>query len=230
LSRQLASYNKSDPPPSRVKPIPSSIIQHTITLLTSSNHPRAHTIADMLTLGFYFLLRPGEYAQTANPESTPFCLRDVHLHIGTTRLHHLTCPLQSLDSATFVCLEFTDQKNGVRGELIGLGRSGTPAFCPVQACANRVRHLRQYNAAPTTPLYAYFSSTWQAITTTILTTELRRSVPALGHTVGIVPSDISVRSLRSSGAMALLCARIDTDEIRLLGRWRSDEMLRYLHV
>jgi hypothetical protein len=183
----------------------------------------------MLTLGFYFLLRPGVYAQTANPESTPFRLRDVHLHIGTTRLQHLTCPLQYLNSATFFCLEFTDQKNGVRGELIGLARSGNPAFCPVQACVNHVRHLRQYNAAPNT-LYAYFSTAWQAITTTILTTELRRSVSALGHTVGLVPSDISMRSLRSSGAMALLCARVDTDEIRLLGHWRSDEMLRYLHV
>jgi hypothetical protein len=30
--------------------------------------------------------------------------------------------------------------------------------------------------------------------------------------------------------MALLCAHIDSDIIRLLGRWRSDEMLRYLHV
>jgi hypothetical protein len=30
--------------------------------------------------------------------------------------------------------------------------------------------------------------------------------------------------------MALLCANVDTDRIRLLGRWRSDEMLRYLHV
>ena len=30
--------------------------------------------------------------------------------------------------------------------------------------------------------------------------------------------------------MALLCAHVDTDIIRLVGRWRSDEMLRYLHV
>jgi hypothetical protein len=30
--------------------------------------------------------------------------------------------------------------------------------------------------------------------------------------------------------MALLCARVDMDMIRLLGRWRSDEMLWYLHV
>ena len=30
--------------------------------------------------------------------------------------------------------------------------------------------------------------------------------------------------------MALLCAKVDPDVIQLLGRWRSDEMLRYLHV
>jgi hypothetical protein len=30
--------------------------------------------------------------------------------------------------------------------------------------------------------------------------------------------------------MALLYGNVDTDRIRLLGRWRSDEMLRYLHV
>jgi hypothetical protein len=30
--------------------------------------------------------------------------------------------------------------------------------------------------------------------------------------------------------MALLCAQVDSDILRLLGRWRSDEMLRYLHI
>jgi hypothetical protein len=52
----------------------------------------------------------------------------------------------------------------------------------------------------------------------------------MGESFGISPMDISVRSLRSSGAMALLCAKVDTDLIRLMGRWQSDEMLRYLHV
>ena len=30
--------------------------------------------------------------------------------------------------------------------------------------------------------------------------------------------------------MALLCSGIDTDIIPLIGRWHSDEMLRYLHL
>lgn len=42
--------------------------------------------------------------------------------------------------------------------------------------------------------------------------------------------DISARSLRTAGAMALLCSNIDHDHIKLVGSWRSDAMLRYLHV
>jgi hypothetical protein len=230
LSRQLSSYNKQDPPPSRVKPIPCSILSTTVHNPCLAHHPRSHTIADMLTLGFYFLLQPGEYAQTTNPESTPFRLMDIHLKCGNTPLPHLTCTLAHIDAATFVCLEFTNQKNGVRGELIGLSRSGNPAFCPVQACINRIKHLRTFHAPPHLPLYAFFSTSWQGITTTRLTTELRNVVTITGHSVGLLPSDISIRSLRASGAMALLCANVDTDRIRLLGHWRSDEMLRYLHV
>lgn len=30
--------------------------------------------------------------------------------------------------------------------------------------------------------------------------------------------------------MALLCAGINSNRIRLIGRWRSDELYRYLHV
>jgi len=127
-------------------------------------------------------------------------------------------------------IRLTTQKNGVRGELIGLGRSGHPTWCPVKTLINRIQHLRQQNAPPTTPLYSYFDGSWRRIDTTILTHYLRLAVTTLGHQYGISAPDVSIRSLRSSGAMALLCAKVDTDMIRLLGRWRSDEMLRYLHV
>ena len=30
--------------------------------------------------------------------------------------------------------------------------------------------------------------------------------------------------------MALLCAGVDNDRIKLVGRWRSDAMMRYLHT
>jgi hypothetical protein len=100
----------------------------------------------MLTLGFFFLLRPGEYAHTNNPESAPFHLRDIHLMGGSRRLNHLSCQQHELFATTFACLEFTKQKNGVRGELIGLGRSGDPTFCPVTSLIHRVIHLCRHHA------------------------------------------------------------------------------------
>ena len=36
--------------------------------------------------------------------------------------------------------------------------------------------------------------------------------------------------MRAGGAMALLMARVDTYMIHLVGRWRSNIMLHYLHT
>jgi hypothetical protein len=230
LSRLLSAYKKEDPPPSRVKPVPFPVLAHAASLCQQANTPASSTIADMLLLGFFFFLRPGEYAYTNNPDAAPFRLCDVHLLIHNRRLHPMTATEQELTHVTYVALEFTTQKNGVRGELVGLGRTGHPIHCPVRILINRIRHLRAHRAPIHMPLYSYFDRRWQRIDTTILTSHLRHTVTALGATYGISASDISIRSLRASGAMALLCAKVDTDTIRLLGRWRSDEMLRYLHV
>jgi len=81
LVGQLSAYKKQDPPPNRVKPIPFPIIAHASNLCHLANTTFAHALADMLLLGFYFLLRPGEYAYTTNPDATPFRLQDVHLLI-----------------------------------------------------------------------------------------------------------------------------------------------------
>jgi hypothetical protein len=230
LTRQLAAYKKQDPPPSWVKPIPFPIIAHSVTLCHRANTPASNTIADMLLLGFFFLLRPGEYAYTPNPDADPFRLCDVHLLINARRLHPYLSTEAELTMVNYIALEFTTQKNGVRGEMVGLGRTGHPTFCPVQALLRRVRHFRSHRAPLQTPLYSYYDRRWQRIDTSLLTMHLRHTVIAMGATYGIAATDISIRSLRSSGAMSLLCAKVDTDMIRLLGRWHSDEMLRYLHV
>jgi hypothetical protein len=231
LQRQLQGYNKQDPPPLCVKPIPLQIILHVVNDCYITEEPALNAMGHRITLGFFFLLRPGEYALTDNPEASPFRICDVHLLHHNTRLDHNTCPEHALHTATHVALEFTTQKNGVRGELVGLGRSGHAVLCPVNAMIARLKHFRLHRAPPTTCLYTYYTNNSTAsINTTTLTQRLRTACTTLGPTVGITPQDISIRSLRSSGAMALLCADVDPDRIRLLGRWRSDEMLRYLHV
>jgi len=64
----------------------------------------------------------------------------------------------------------------------------------------------------------------------MVTDALRQSVAVLGPSIGLLPEDVSSKSLRAGGAMAMLCAGIDPNRTQLLGRWRSDAMLRYLHV
>jgi hypothetical protein len=50
------------------------------------------------------------------------------------------------------------------------------------------------------------------------------------HRTGVQAHEISARSLRAGGAMALLCGKVDFDLFRILGRWHSDAMTRYLHM
>lgn len=230
LHRMLRSFKKEDPPPNRVKPVPISVIRHIATIAICSAIPFQLGIADMIILAFFFLLRPGEY--TISPsDSTPFTLQDVQLFVGGQRLNILTATTAQILSSTFATLTFTTQKNGVRGEVIGLGRSGDNLLCPVAAIIRRVLHLRVHNAPPTSPLARVYTEKWINITPTDISSALKLAVSFLNPAaLGFLPSDISARCLRAAGANALLCANVDTDVIRLLGRWRSDEMLRYLHL
>ena len=128
-------------------------------------------------------------------------------------------------------MEFTTQKNGVQGEVIGLTASGDPLVCPVRAILRRFRYLTSHEATPQTPLAALFDDTARGVTPKMITDTIRTAVSALGpENLGFLPKDVSARCLRAAGANALLLSGVDPDIIRLIGRWRSDEMIRYLHV
>eukprot|EP00804_Cyclotella_cryptica_P015306 CCRYP_005414-RA/>CCRYP_005414-RA protein AED:0.57 eAED:0.10 QI:0/0/0/1/0/0/2/0/539 len=230
LQRMVAAWKKKDSPPCRVKPVPIRIIRHIAYLArhSTSSNSLLVAVADMIIIAFFFLLRPGEYTDS-NQESTPFRFSDVQLFIGQQRLNLLHDPPALILQARFASLTFTDQKNGVRGEVIGLGCSGDPYLCPVKAIIRRVLYLRLHSAPPDVPLARLFNSN-SHITASVITSTLRDAVTLLGPELGFLPSDISARCLCASGAMAFLLGQVDTDIIWLIGRWRSDEMLRYLHV
>jgi hypothetical protein len=175
-------------------------------------------------------MRPGKH--TVTKDNTPFKLNDIQFHVGPSRYNATTIPLNLLPSASFVTYTYNTQKNAQRNEAIGLGCSGNGACCPVAAAAQCVQHLREQNAPPDTPLGTYYLPTGvsKTVTSDNITKTLRFSFRYFGTTLGITSLDISARSLCAAGAMALLCAHVDHDTIRLIGRWRSDEMLYYLHT
>ena len=184
---------------------------------------------DMIWIAYFFLLRPGEYVKTR--DNSPLTARDVTFMVQSHKLDPYTCPLHDFSRVTHVTLTFDDQKNRNRGETIGHARSGHPHACPVQALIRRMLHLRQHNAPNHTPLCTYYLDADAARTLdnkqlAAILSVAANALPALNYQ----PKDISPRSLRSGGAMALLCGNVDTDVIKLVGRWKSDAIFRYLHA
>ena len=123
------------------------------------------------------------------------------------------------------------QKNRERGEVIGHGRSGHSVACPTLTLARRLIYLKQHNATPTTPIGTVKTTTnnWKYVTSRLITATLRIATASLPH-LNYSPSDVSARSLRSGGAMALICGNVDKSKIQLQGRWKSDTVFRYLHA
>ena len=225
----LTAYRKEDLAPTRVKPLPIQVLHRAQRhVLLCAPQPADIAAMDLLWLGFYFLLRPGEYVQ--GRENTPLMLKDVSLMIRSQKVNFCTCPYGAFHLVTHATLTFDTQKNRVRGETIGHSLSGDPYACPVKALVRRVYHLRCNNAPPDTPLCAYyhcgFKHTVKHQQLATLISIAAAAVPELNY----LPTEFGPRSLRSGGAMALLCGNIDTDVIKLVGRWKSDAIFRYLHA
>ena len=227
LQRQLRGYKRQDPAPTRVRPIPTIVLHAAYRIAVSpSGTARELALADLMWLAYYFLLRPGEYLHTSSEHA--FRLEDIVLRADGVDYPAATIPLEVLDMVTFAGLTFTEQKNGVKGEIIGLTRSGDPAACAVTALTRRIRHFRAHGAPPATKLYTYFDRHGRPhhLGSSHLTEFLR-----LACLLQNIPADtISARALRATGATALLQGHVPVSLIQLLGRWRSDEVFRYLHV
>jgi hypothetical protein len=227
LQQTLHAWKHTDPGPLCVKPIPITVIHRIVVLATSDVVDDTFQAAsDMIIIAFFFLLCTGEYTDN---NKDPFHLTDTQLFIGDTRILLLTAPASELCLAWFASLTFTSQKNGVRGKVIGLACSGNPYLCPVQAIICRVLYLHLHMAPPTTPLTQVFH-TPNKVAASYLTSCICESVMLLGLDLGFLPSEVLAWCLRATGAKALLLAQVIPDVIRLIGRWRLDKMLWYLHI
>ena len=89
--------------------------------LSTSHLILQYTIVDMMILAYYYLqLHPREYVLSNSEHTTPFCLQDIHLLCGPCKIDTQQAPVQELWSTTFINLEFTTQKNGIKGKVITL--------------------------------------------------------------------------------------------------------------
>lgn len=226
LDRLQRSYKKADPPPGRVKPIPMQLLRHAVDNLQSDALTKA--VADLLQIGMFYLLRPGEHTYSSD-NNHPFRLCDVSFQSVLAAINATHITQSQLDASNRVHLNFTTQKNGEKGEAITHGDTDD-FISPFKAVRRRIEHLQHHNAPSTTPLHTvYINGTTRSVTSGMITNALRESCKVLGPSLGIKSTEISARALRAAGAMALLRARVDPSIIRLVGRWKSWTMLRYLH-
>ena len=129
-------------------------------------------------------------------------------------------------------MTFTVQNSGVPGEIVGHARSDALHACPVVGLAELWLLLRKHGAPHDAPLGKYReipSGPLCYIKSSDITKALKSTARIHGAEFGIGPDDVSTGCLRSTGAMALFCGSVDVSRIRILGRWQSWTMLRYLH-
>ena len=94
-------------------------------------------------------------------------------------------------------------------------------------------YLRQEDAPANTPPARFKSPQghWLNVTQPKITAHLKAIVKLFAGThLEFTHHDVSARSLWAADAMAHLCSGVDHEIISLIGRWRSDEMMRYLPV
>ena len=71
---------------------------------------------------------------------------------------------------------------------------------------------------------------WGNIALNMILKTINTTVGFCRPNLGFEVKDLSARSLYATGDIAILYAVVDSDIIKLIGHWRSNEMLRYLHV
>ena len=230
LSRMYRTWRNSDPAPSRVKPCPIQILHQAQHLINTARQPSPYDVAamDMAWIAFFFLLRINEWAKSRHHD--PLRLRDINFVRHGTVLDWHTCTPTDLFEATHVTVTFDTQKNRVRGETVAHARTAHQWACPVRALARRFLYLRLHGANRDTFLCSiYLHGTPIPLQGKDVTSLLRKTLTTMPH-LNLRSQDLTARSLRSGGAMALLLGRVSFERIRLQGRWKSDAIFRYLHA
>ena len=146
------SYQKENSPPKIVRPFPVIIIQSLDTAIQGTT-PRNIDISYLTWVAFFLLLLPGKYCKGGTDTAQhPFRLKYVQFFIVQQSYNAATVSNAVLAQAEFISPLFITQKNGIKGESIGNGRTGHPQGCPVAAMHRRVEYLLRHGATSETPL------------------------------------------------------------------------------
>ena len=95
----------------------------------------------------------------------------------------------------------------------------------------QVAYPQRHRVAGETPISIFKKGNkWQQIRGYNITAAIRSAVLSEDPSIGFTDADIRAHSLRAGGGMYLLVAWVDQETIRLVRRWQSDTIIRYLHT
>jgi hypothetical protein len=180
LSRTFRHWKKQDGPSKRKRPIPCPVLDEITRLARRTDNQQQLAVADLIWIGFFWLLHPSEYLWTTKDQE-PFLLQDVIFRHSGLEYQGYSIPFHFLPTVSVAGFHFSQQKNGISGGIIMHGTTSDPYVSPKLALIRRVQHLRQHGAVATTPLFTFFDATGTSrrITDSILTSTLRMGAALL---------------------------------------------------
>ena len=198
LEQQIEGYRRQDPVPQAKLAVPVSVPHWCVTEGLNSTSPKSQAIGDLANVGFYYLLRVGEYTYLSPDHQR----RTQQFRVGDVKFwkNGQVLPLNSsatlLLSADAATLTLTNQKNGTKGAVIHNDATFT-ATCPVRSLARRVAHILSFTSALSTPLSAYFvQGRLRHVLSTHINQIVKTAVAALKlHLCGFTASLVSSHSL-----------------------------------
>jgi hypothetical protein len=216
--------NKIQPHQSQTHPTSTSPTRHSHFTRARANI-RSHQSSRRYDVhSFFVLLRPGEYTITNN--NKPFRLQDTHHYICQRRIHPYQASPRDLNGITAVALCSTTKKNEVKGETISHSRRGGAHWYAPAKQSSDESTICYTTSSSSTFMHICGEFGIQYVSATDIRNTLRKSLVEIGpDTLGIQP-----HVDEAGGATALLWANIDPKSIQLLGQWKSDAMMRYLHI
>ena len=235
LHQQVESYNRADPPTKSKLAVPITVPHHVCLVGLNSTNPQRQAIGDLTLIGFYYLLRVGEYTYTPSTQrrrTQRFRVKDVVFRRADQTIIPNTASLAELLQATHATLTITNQKNGLKGQCIHHHCTGVWTS-PVKALARRVAHIMAHTHCTSTALSTYYvtgDACPKQITPTHINSTIKATVVTLGlHAYGITPSLVGTHSLRAGGAMAMILNGVQPTVVKKMGRRSSNTWMNYIH-
>ena len=195
------ALSRDHPPPHQSSPIN----YHILSLMFSSLSPsRDHLlIASALALQYYACLRASELC--ANPTLGMVPLRS-----------HISFIFSN--SSPVLVYQCISSKTAVHGFQVHVGCSGNPI------CAVCILHhyLSSHPIPPSHPLFQFSSG--HLLTYPVYNAIIKRLI----RLAGLNPASYSTHSIRAGAATQAASAGLSPDDIKRLGRWRSQAYMVYL--